>query len=394
MNTARMNNFIIFIVLIVILSFLYIVPTFADVIGCDENGIVCLGDNLDIYSNEFRTLDLDFDGKHELYYFDVNGRLKTNDYTNNYYLNEKGQQSINGNVTVIDIEPTDIKIYQIDNLDYYYIDRVKSKYNENWEIQGVKEEKLQARVNIDIPEIAGENKTIVDKINNQLKTRGLELLKLYAKEEVYKRNARKFNITISKFVKNDVQELCFVPMLDNKFYFNFDVYITLDNKDEIYKNIGLCVDTDTCYITNNELQSINKQMYQNEDYIKNSDNATYTTRYRDYVQSIKDEYIQALVDYIDKYDDYIKDYEDKVENSDRRIRAINNYIKNIDSVYNTYIRIAKKSYQNNEIDEETYKYIVEEFKEPLAKYKEKLNNNLQVEINALKELEIDNLEGN
>ena len=178
-------------------------------------------------------------------------------------------------------------------------------------------------------------------------------------------------------------------MLDNKFYFNFDVYITLDNKDEIHKNIGLCVDTDTCYITNNELQSINKQMYQNEDYIKNSENATYTTRYRDYAQSIKDEYIQALVDYIDNYDDYIKDYEDKVENSDRRIRAINNYIKNIDSVYNTYIRTAKKSYQNNEIDEETYKYIVEEFKEPLAKYKEKLNNNLQVEINALKELEID-----
>ena len=374
--------------LIVLSAFIYNTQVYADVIGCDADGIVCLNDDLELYSNDFRTLDLDFDGKYELYYFDVNGRLKTNGYTNNYYLNEKGQQSINGNVTVIDIEPKDIKIYQIDNLDYYYIDKVKSKYNDNWEIQGVKEEKLQARVNIDIPGIAGENKTIVDRINNQLKTRGLELLKLYAKEEVYRRNTRKFSIIISKFVKSDVQKLCFVPMLDNKFYFNFDVYITLDNKDEIHKNIGLCVDVDTCYVTNNELQKLNKQLFKNEEYIKSSDNVTYTTRYKDYVQSLKEEYIQSLVDYIDKYDDYIKDYEDKVDNSDRKIRAINNYIKNIDSVYNTYIRTAKKSYKNNEIDEKTYKNIVEEFKEPLSKYKEKLNNNLQVEINALKELEM------
>lgn len=385
----NIKNSLLFIMLIVLSVFINNTQVYADVIGCDADGIVCLNDDLELYSNDFRTLDLDFDGKYELYYFDVHGRLKTNDYINGYYVNEKGQQTLNGDETIIDLEPQDIKTYQIDNLDYYYIDKVKSKFNENWEIQGVKEEKLQARVNIDIPEIAGEDKTIVERINNQLKTRGLELLKLYAKEEVYKRNTRKFHITISKFVKNDVQELCFVPMLDNKFYFNFDVYITLDNKGEIHKNIGLCIDTDACYITNNELQSINKQMYQNEEYIKSSDNATYTTRYKDYVKSLKEEYIQSLVDYIDKYDDYIKDYEDKVENSDRKIRAINNYIKNIDSVYNTYIRTAKKSYQNNAIDENTYKYIVEEFKEPLAKYKEILNNNLQVEINALKELEID-----
>ena len=53
------------------------------------------------------------------------------------------------------------------------------------------------------------------------------------------------------------------------------------------------------------------------------------------------------------------------------------------------MKIAKKSYKNNEIDEEAYKFILDDFKEPLAKYKEILNNNLQVEINALKELEID-----
>ena len=33
------------------------------------------------------------------------------------------------------------------------------------------------------------------------------------------------------------------------------------------------------------------------------------------------------------------------------------------------------------------KYIIDDFKEPLAKYKEMLNRNLQVEINALKEME-------
>lgn len=37
----------------------------------------------------------------------------------------------------------------------------------------------------------------------------------------------------------------------------------------------------------------------------------------------------------------------------------------------------------------TYTLTIDDFKEPLAKYKEILNNNLQVEINALKEIEID-----
>ena len=41
------------------------------------------------------------------------------------------------------------------------------------------------------------------------------------------------------------------------------------------------------------------------------------------------------------------------------------------------------------IDEETYKFILDDFIEPLVKYKEILNNNLQVEINAIKEIEID-----
>ena len=187
----------------------------------------------------------------------MNGRLKTNNYVNDYYLNEKGQQTIGGNITIMDVGPEVIKTYQVDNTDYYYINNTKSKLNENWEVQGIKEEKLKARVSIDIPEISGENKSIIDKINNHL-----------------------------------------------------------------------------------------------------------------------------LQEYIEKYDNGEFD-------SNRKLRVINNYIRNIDSVYNKYTKIAKKSYQDNEIDEETYKFIIDDFKEPPAKYKEILNNNLQVEINALKEIEID-----
>ena len=375
--------------LIFLSAFIYKMPNFADVLGCDFDGIVCLNDDLEIYSNEFRSLDLDFDGKYELYYFDVNGRLRTNSYINDYYLNEKGQQTIGGNITIVDMGPEVIKIYQVDNTDYYYISKVKSRFNENWEVQGEKFEKLKARVNIDVPEIVGENKLVVEKINNQLNTRGLELLKLYAKDEVYRKNTQKFQITINKFIKNDVQKLCFIPMLNGKFYFNFDVYITLDDKSELYKNIGLCVDTNSCNITNWDLQILNNQVYANEDYIK-SGIGGYSSRYKDYIQILKDEYVEALVEYIDKYQEYIEKYENGEYDFNRKIRAINNYIKNIDSIYNSYIKTAKKAYQNNEIDEETYKFILDEFKEPLAKYKEILNNNLQVEVNALKEMKINN----
>lgn len=380
-----------FFMLVLFSLFIYNVQIYADIIGCDEDGIVCLNDNLELYSNDFRTLDLDFDGKYELYYFDINGRLKTNVNINGYYINKKGQQTTNGNITIIDLGPNEINNYQIDNLDYYYIAKVKSKLNENWEIQGQKEERLKARVSIDIPEIAGENRSIVDKINNQLETRGFELLKIYAKDEAYKRNTRKLIVSINKFVKNDIQKICFVPMLDNSFYFNFDVCITLDNKSEIHKDIGLCVTIDSCKITNSDFQNINKQVYQNEEYVKTNDNATYSTRYKDYVQSLKNEYNQALIDYIDSYESYIKEYENQSMNSDAIIRAISNYVYNIDSVYNKYIKIAHKSYQKYEIDEETYKYIEEEFKNPLYKYRDILNKNLQVEINAIKELEIEKI---
>ncbi len=288
-------------------------------------------------------------------------------------MNEKGQQTIGGNITIVDVGPNDIKTYQVDNTDYYYINKVKLKFNENWELQGDSTEKLKTRVSIDIPEIVGENKSIVEKINSQLNTRGLELLKLYAKDEVYKRNTRKFNITIKKFIKNDIQKLCFIPMLNNKFYFNFDVYITLDNKSELQKNIGLCVDTDSCRITNWDLQILNNQVYMNEIYVKNG-GSEYSSRYKDYIQTLKDEYIEALIEYIDKYQDYIEKYENGEYNASRKIRAINNYINNIDSVYNAYTKTAKKSYQNNEIDKETYKFILEDFKEPLDKYKKKLKN--------------------
>ena len=376
-----------FMVLIVLSALIFAIPVFADVIGCDADGIVCLNDDLEIYSNEFRTLDLDFDGKYELYYFDVNGRLKINSYISDYYLNEKGQQTVGGSTTTVDVGPETIKMYQVDNLDYYYINNTKSKFNENLEVQSVKDEKLKTRVNIDIPEIAGENSSIVEKINAQLNLRGLELLKLYAKDEVYRRNTRKFQITISKFVKNDVQKLCFIPLPNNKFYFNFDVYITLADKSELHKNIGLCVDVDSCNIANWDLQNLNNQVYSNESYIK-SGSSEYSSRYKDYIQTLKDEYVEALVDYIDKYQEYIEKYENGEYNANRKIRAINNYINNIDSVYNAYTKIAKKSYQNNEIDEETYKYIESDFNELLTKYKKKLDNNLQVDINALKEIGI------
>ena len=134
----------------------------------------------------------------------------------------------------------------------------------------------------DVLEVVGENKSITEKINNQLNIRGLELLKLYAKEEVYKRNTWKCQISISKFVKKDIQKLCFVPMLNNKFYFNFDVHITLADKSELHKNIGLCVDTDSCNITNWDLQNLNNQVYTNESYVK-SGSADYSSRYKDYI---------------------------------------------------------------------------------------------------------------
>ena len=136
------------------------------------------------------------------------------------------------------------------------------------------------------------------------------------------------------------------------------------------------------------LANFKPQVYANEDYIKSGD-TDYSSRYKEYIKALKDEYIEALVDYIDKYQDYIEKYENGENDANRKIRVINNYIRNIDSVYNKYTKIAKKSYQNNEIDEGTYKFIIDDFKEPLAKYKEILNNNLQVEINAIKEIEID-----
>ena len=66
-------------------------------------------------------INKDYTNTNELYYFDVNGRLKTNSYNNDYYLNEKGQQTVGGSITIVDVGPEIIKTYQVDNLDYYYI---------------------------------------------------------------------------------------------------------------------------------------------------------------------------------------------------------------------------------------------------------------------------------
>ena len=176
-------------------------------------------------------------------------------------------------------------------------------------------------------------------------------------------------------------------MLNNRFYFNLDVYITLADKSELHKNIGLCVDVDSCNITNWDFQNLNNQVYANESYIK-SGSSEYSSRYKEYIQVLKDEYVEALIEYIDKYQDYIEKYDDGDYDVSRKIRSINNYIKNIDNVYNKYTKIVKIEYQSKNIDEETYKFIIDDFKEPHAKYKEILNNNLQVDINALKELDI------
>ena len=47
------NEKLLFIMLIVLSAFIYTTPTFSDVIGCDSDGIVCLNDDLELYSNEF-----------------------------------------------------------------------------------------------------------------------------------------------------------------------------------------------------------------------------------------------------------------------------------------------------------------------------------------------------
>ncbi len=47
----NIKNRLIFIMLIVLSAFIYSMPAFADAIGCDLAGIVCLNDDLEIYSN-------------------------------------------------------------------------------------------------------------------------------------------------------------------------------------------------------------------------------------------------------------------------------------------------------------------------------------------------------
>ena len=62
------KNSLLFIMLIVLSAFIYNTQVYADVIGFDADGIVCLNDDLELYSNDFRTIDLDFDGEYELYF--------------------------------------------------------------------------------------------------------------------------------------------------------------------------------------------------------------------------------------------------------------------------------------------------------------------------------------
>ena len=358
-------------------------PALADVIGCDENGIVCLDDNLDLFRKEFRTLDLDFDGQYELYYFDINGRLVTNQYINDSYFNKKGQQILNGEKSIVPMEPQSVNVYQIDNTDYYYINKVKLGFNEDWEVQGDDNGREMARVNIYIPEIVGEDKNLTDKLNKKLGSQGLELLVLYAREEVFKRRTSKFTISINKFVKEDVQKLNFVPMLGEGFYFNFDVTINYSGRREISKNLGLEVLDDGCRITNFDLQHLNNATYKNEEYVKKESDGTYSERYSDYVEGIINECSEAFSDYVDGYNSYILEYDVNVIGVRKVINAINKYIKNIDNVYNNYDKIAREDYRNKKIDLETYDYISDRLHLLREKFKNILSHNLQFTIDDL-----------
>ena len=211
---------------------------FAYVVGSDEKGIICFENNIEPVNNVWLTLDLDFDGNFEEYYFNKDGYLECNKYIGEFYTNEYGQKLTNGTKLMYEADPSVPQTLMIDNIEYYYINKVKSYYTKNWKI----DENKKARITIQLPEIYGANITLTNKVNDLIKERGLELLKLYAKEEVYKKNARKFYVSIDKFDKKKPHILNFIPNYNDKFYFEFTVIITDDKNENTTKYIGVAVD--------------------------------------------------------------------------------------------------------------------------------------------------------
>ena len=355
---------------------------FAYVIGSDENGIICFENDIEPVNNAWLTLDLDFDGNFEEYYFNKDGYLECNKYIGEFYTNEYGQKLANGTKLIYEADPSVLQTLMIDNIAFYYINKVKSYYTKNWEI----DENKKARITIQLPEIYGANTTLTNKVNDLIKERGLELLKLYAKNEVYNKNARKFYVSIDKFDKKKAHILNFIPNFNDKFYFNFTVVITNDKNENTTKYIGVAADpiNNTCEIQNTEHKNLNYLKYTDETESVVITN-TYNSRYEDLVKDIKDEYIEKLQEYLDNADSYVSEYENKTDNREALLRAVKNYIKDIENIYNTYDKKAKNYKKDALLDDETYKKLCADMRDTLKKYKTVLANMLAGDINAIKE---------
>ena len=375
---------------VIIISLIMVVLSlsviFAYVIGSDENGIICFENDIEPVNNVWLTLDLDFDGNFEEYYFNKDGYLECNKYIGEFYTNEYGQKLANGTKLIYEADPSVPQTLMIDNIAFYYINKVKSYYTKDWEI----DENKKARITIQLPEIYGANTTLTNKVNDLIKERGLELLKLYAKNEVYNKNARKSYISIDKFDKKKAHILNFIPNFNDKFYFDFTVVITNDKNENTTKYIGVAVDpiNNTCEIQNTEQKNLNYLKYTDEtESVVITD--TYNSRYEDLVKDIKDEYIEKLQEYLDNADSYVSEYENKTDNREALLRAVKNYIKDIENIYNTYDKKAKNYKKDALLDDETYKKLCADMRDTLKKYKTVLANMLAGDINAIKE-EINN----
>ncbi|MDO5564805.1 MAG: hypothetical protein Q4F88_06225 [Eubacteriales bacterium] len=372
----------------IILSIMFVVASsatiFAYVIGSDYKGIICFENNINPLNNVWITLDLDFDGRFEEYYFNKDGYLECNKYINEYYVNEYGQKVLNGSPIVVDVDPNISQTLMIDNITYYYINKVKSEYTKNWEI----DENNKARVTIQIPEIVGENTLIANQVNEIIKDRGLQLLKLYAREEVYKKNARKIYISIDKFDNMKPHILNFIPNFNCKFYFVFTVIITSDKNKNSTNYIALSVDrlSSTCEIQSGEYKNLNHLKYiydvENESVVTNDN---YNSRYEELVKEIKDEYKEKLQEYLDNAEAFVSEYENNTNNKELLLRTVQNYINNIENIYNVYDKKSKNYKKAANLDEDTYNKLQNDMLEILKKYKIVLDNMLVGEINEIKE---------
>ena len=114
-------------------------------------------------------------------------------------------------------------------------------------------------------------------------------------------------------------------------------------------------------------------------------NTNYNSRYEDIVDDIKEEYFEKLQEYIDNAGDYVAEYETKIDSKEALLRAVQNYVKDIDNIYNTYDKKAKNYKKDGNIDTETYDKLKINLADTLKKYKTVLANILQGDNNAIKE---------